>query len=299
MVVDLQDIGSRSYTYISCLRLTMEACFELNKTVVVLDRPNPLGGLKVGGPIMEDRWMSYVGDYRVPYVYGLTIGELAQMAKDNSGWLDVTSDAVRQRGKLIVVPMNGWRRSMTWNDTGLKWIATSPNIPTVGAAFGYALTGLAGWGGTTGIPTKFSHGVGSEYPFRFLNYPGRKPADVAAALTALHLGGLTFTPFTYRDNGTDHSGVYVGITNWNAVDPTRLAFEMMKLDAAWNPLGNPYAHITGSGADLFEKHEGSTAWFKEISTKGKNADVSAFFRVWDAQDANFQQWSKRWWLYPQ
>lgn len=298
MVVDLQDIGTRSYTFISCLRYTMEACFEQNKTVVVLDRPNPLGGLKVGGPLdAKNMKMSYVGAYRVPYVFGLTIGELAQMAKDTPGWLDVAEN-VRANGKLIVVPMNGWRRSMTWQDTGLKWVPTSPNIPTVGAAFGYSLTGLAGWGGTTGVPTKISHGVGTAYPFRFLNYPGHKPAEVAATFNALHLAGLNFVPYAYLDEEkVERSGVYVQITDWNAVEPTRLAFEMMKLDAAWNPSGNPYAKATGSGADLFEKHVGSTAWYQEISTKGKRADVDAFFRTWDAADADFQKMSQRWWLY--
>ncbi len=294
MVVDLQDIGTRSYTFISCLRKTMEACFEQNITVVVLDRPNPLGGLKVGGPIIEDKWLSYVGDYRVPYVFGLTIGELAQMAKDNPGWLDVPEN-VRVSGKLIVVPMNGWRRSMIWQDTGLKWAPTSPNIPTVGAAFGYSLAGLAGAINTA----KFQHGVGTAYPFRFLNYPNRRPADVAATMNALNLAGLNFVSYTYRDaEGTERSGVYVNITDWNAVEPTRLAFEMMKLDAAWNPNGNPYGKLSGTEANSFEKYVGSTAWFQEISTKGRRADVAAFFRTWDAQDAAFQQWSQRWWIYP-
>ncbi len=298
MVVDLQDIGSRSYTFISCLRYVMEACFEENKTVVVLDRPNPLGGLKVGGPMLDAaQKLSYVGAYRIPYVYGLTIGELAQMAKDNAGWLDVPSDSIRTQGKLIVVPMSGWKRSMLWPDTGLKWVPTSPNIPTVAAAFGYALTGLAGWGGTTGIPTLFSHGVGSEYPFRFLNYPNHKPAELAATFNALHLSGLQFIPYTYLEQKTERSGVYVYISDWNAVEPTRLAFEMMKLDAAWNPKGNPYARTTGTGADLFVKHVGSDAWFKEISTRGARADVAAFFRTWDAQDAAFQQRSRWWWKY--
>ncbi len=312
MVVDLQDIGSRSYTFISCLRLTMEACFTLHKTVVVLDRPNPLGGLKVGGPMSRDNLISYVGAYPVPYVFGLTIGELAQMTLDNPGWLQVT-DEIRLSAlvnhRLIIVPMNGWRRSMTWQDTGLKWVPTSPNIPSAAAAFGYAMTGLVG---VDGIPTKFSFGIGSEYPFRFLNYPGRKPAELAATLTALNLAGLKFTPYTYLDPKTkvERSGVYLGITDWNAVNPTRLAFEMMKLDAAWNPGDatwkrgdNAYMHITGSGADLFEKliAEKPTSpklWLKEISTKGKNADVNAFFREWDAQDTAFQQRSQRWWIYP-
>ncbi len=312
LVVDLQDIGTRSYTFISCLRLAMEACFELNKTILVLDRPNPLGGLKVGGPMSKDNLISYVGAYPVPYVFGLTIGELAQMTLDNPGWLQIKEtdrqNAIKNH-RLIVVPMNGWRRSMIWQDTGLKWTPTSPNIPSAGSAFGYAMTGLVG---VEGIPTKFSFGIGSEYPFRFLNYPGKKPADLAATLTALNLAGLKFTPYTYLDPKTkiERSGVYLGITDWNAVSPSRLAFELMKLDAAWNPGDstwrrgdNAYMHISGSGADMFEKliaekPGNPKLWLKEITAKGKNADVAGFFRDWEAQDATFQQRSQRWWIYP-
>jgi len=292
MVVDLQDIGTRSYTYISCLRLVMEACFAQDKEVIVLDRPNPLGGLKVGGPMMEERWMSYVGEYKVPYVYGLTIGELARMAKDNVGWLDVPDD-VRQRGVLLVVPMHGWHRSMLWPDTGLKWVPTSPGIINVPAAFGYGLTGLGGQLG------KFSHGFGTPYPFRLLNYPGKTPEALAVTMKALHLPGLDFRPLHYKDAaGTDRSGAYVVVTDWNAVDPTELSFYMMKLAAAWDPAGNPFAEAKASDADLFNKHVGSTAWWEEITKKGARADVAGFFRIWDTEDAKYQQWSRRWWLYP-
>jgi uncharacterized protein YbbC (DUF1343 family) len=295
MVVDLQDLGTRSYTFISCLRLTMEACFEQNKTVVVLDRPNPLGGLKVGGPILEEKWMSYVGEYRIPYVFGLTIGELAQIAKDTPGWLDPGNDNVRKRGKLIVVPMRGWRRSMVWTDTGLKWIPTSPNIPSVGAAFGYSLTGLARPIEKVGL---FAFGVGTPYPFRLLNYPGRKPAELAATMNRLGLGGLHFDERDYRDEKGDHSGVYVNITNWNAVDPTKLAFEMMKLDAAWAPGGNPYAKLSDKDYQRsFEIYVGSSSWWQELRARGGNADVEGYFKTWDAQDAAFQKWSQQWWLY--
>ncbi len=295
MVVDLQDLGTRSYTFISCLRSTMEACFEQNKMVVVLDRPNPLGGLKVGGPMMENNLISYIGDYPVPYVFGLTIGELAIIAEQNPGWLDIP-EIVRVRAiqnrRLIVVPMNGWRRSMTWQDTGLKWVPTSPNIPTVGAAFGYSLTGLAG------ITGSFHHGVGTPYPFRFLNYPNHKPAELAATMNRLGLAGLDFIPYTYLDDkGVERSGVYVDITDWNAVEPTRLAFEMMKLDAGWNPGGNPYAKFGNSDENLYERYVGSMAWAQAIRTQGPRVDVAAFFRTWDAQDAAFQQWSRRWWIY--
>jgi uncharacterized protein YbbC (DUF1343 family) len=305
MVVDLQDLGTRSYTFISCLLCTMEACFEQNKTVVVLDRPNPLGGLRVGGPVIEEQWMSYVGAYRVPYVFGLTIGELARIAKDNLSMLpnpvlispplrrlfDVSPEVWR-RGKLVVVPMSGWRRSMLWPDTGLKWIPTSPNIPTAAAAFGYGLTGLSSAGGVSG----FGLGVGTPFPFRLLNYPNRPPAEVAAALNALKLPGLSFTPKVYGDRN-DKSGVYVNIIDWNLVDPTRLAFELMKLNAAWTPGDNPFARMGDERS--FNIYVGSSAWWTEITKKGHRADVAGFFKKWDAEDAAFQQWTMRWWLYPE
>jgi uncharacterized protein YbbC (DUF1343 family) len=133
LVIDLQDVGSRSYTYVSCMRYAMEACFEEGVEVVVLDRPNPLGGLKVDGPMLDSEWMSYVGAFRVPYVHGLTIGA-----------------------------MRGWRRSMRWPETGLRWVPTSPMIPDFSAAVGYAMTGLGTYIGG------FRHGVGQRYPFRGL-----------------------------------------------------------------------------------------------------------------------------------
>src|SRR5581483_5127724 len=107
LVIDLQDIGTRSYTFISAMKLAMEACFENGVQVVVLDRPNPLGGLKVDGPLLDPQWTSYVGEFHVPYVHGLTIGELALMAKEAPGVLDVP-EAVRARGKLTIIPMRGW-----------------------------------------------------------------------------------------------------------------------------------------------------------------------------------------------
>jgi uncharacterized protein YbbC (DUF1343 family) len=256
-----------------------------------------VGGLRVGGPIVEEQWMSYVGDYQIPYVYGLTMGELARMAKDTPGWLRTAAglplpDPIRKSGHLLVVPMRGWHRSMLWPDTGLHWVPTSPKVTNVGAAFGYGLTGLGG------IIGAFSHGVDTPYPFRLLNYPGKTPQELALAMNSLHLGGLAFEPMAYKEDGETKSGVYIAITNWNAVVPTELSFYMMKYAAEWDPKGNPFARATGTEADLFNKHVGSSAWWDEISRKGGRADVAGFFRVWNAEDAKFQKWSEPWWLYP-
>jgi uncharacterized protein YbbC (DUF1343 family) len=309
MVVDLQDLGTRSYTFISCLLCTMEACFEQGKTVVVLDRPNPLGGLKVGGPIIEDKWMSYVGAYRIPYVFGLTIGELARVAKENPDLVlpnpNLLSASVRpyfdtprdvwRRGNLIIVPMSGWRRSMLWPDTGLKWIPTSPNIPTWQAAFGYSMTGMIGVFGN------FQIGIGTPYPFQLLNYKdatqNRKYTELAAQLNALKLSGLTFVPNLYNVGRDQKEGVLIKITDWNAVEPTRMAFELMNLDAGWTKSGNPYARVPNDRP--FNIIVGSSAWWTELTTKNGHANVAAFFKSWDAQDLAFQQRTRPWWLYPE
>ena len=166
LVVDLQDVGVRSYTYVSCMRYAMEACFENNVEMVVLDRPNPLGGLKVDGPPLDRKFMSYVGAFQVPYVHGLTIGELARMAKETPGSLK-TSESARKKGRLRIIPMTGWKRSMLWTQTGLRWKPTSPYIPDLSAVLGYPMTGLgAQMGG-------FRHGIGTDYPFRFLTFKGK------------------------------------------------------------------------------------------------------------------------------
>ena len=160
LVIDLQDVGVRCYTYVSCMRYAMEACFENQVEVVVLDRPNPLGGEKMAGPTIDEKWMSYVGAFPMPFVHGMTIGELALWSKKTPGVLKV-ADSVRKLGKLTIVPMLGWKREMTWPQTGLRWIPTSPNIPSLDSVAGYPMTGLgAQLGG-------FRHGIGTDHPFRF------------------------------------------------------------------------------------------------------------------------------------
>src|SRR5438552_13127449 len=120
LVYDLQDTGVRSYTFISTMGLAMEACAQAGVEFIVLDRPNPLGGERVEGPMLEDRFRSFVGQWNIPYAYGMTCGELARMI-NGEGW-------IKSPCKLTVVRMIGWRRPMVWRDTGLAWAPTSPNV---------------------------------------------------------------------------------------------------------------------------------------------------------------------------
>lgn len=286
LVIDLQDIGTRSYTFISCMKLAVEACFENGVEVIILDRPNPLGGLKVDGPPIEKTWQSYVGAFQVPYVHGLTIGELARMAVSKPGILDLT-EAQRRAGKLTVVTMNGWRRYMSWPKLGLKWIAPSPNIPDFPAVVGYAMTGLgAQLGG-------FQHGIGSEYPFRILTHKTASLDQLERELKRRAIPGLAFERKSFQQGSK--IGLYVRIDNWSAWRPTELSFHMMQIAALFEP--NPFAKATDNQSRLFNKHVGSSSWWREIAQKGSNANRAGFIGVWERQSKQFQLQSRNYWLY--
>lgn len=279
LVIDLQDVGVRSYTYVSCMRYAMEACFENGVEVVVLDRPNPLGGLKVDGPPLDHEWRSYVGAFHVPYVHGLTIGELAQVAKYTSGNMQV-SNAVRQKGKLTVIKMHGWHRAMLWPQTGLQWQPTSPYIPNLSAVLGYAMTGLGAQVGG------FSHGIGTPYPFRLLRFKGKSSTELQQALLAKQIPGMSFRILrTQSAAGATVEGVYVNVSDWSKVRPTEISFHMMQLTAEWT---HPNPFTTAKNPGLFNKHVGSTKWWNEISQRGAQARVDLFVQKWATQARAFQ-----------
>lgn len=291
MVIDLQDIGTRSYTYISSMRLTMQACFENGVEVIILDRPNPLGGLKVDGPILDPELRSYVGAFPIPYLHGLTIGELAMMAKDQVGWLEIPREN-RIKGKLTIVPMRGWKRSMTWGETGLRWIPTSPLISSPAAVLGYAMTGL----GTE--LNGFQHGYGTPHPFRLLRHKGIYADDLIRHLATIPHMGLRFEKRTVSNQqGKPYEGVYTHLDDWNAIMPVEFSFHMMIL-ACRIEGGNPYADASENAIGLFKKHMGDPAWWKEISTHGSDARLDRFLRHWRKENQAFVQKSRKYWLYP-
>ena len=290
LVIDLQDVGVRCYTYISCMRLVMEACFEAGVEVVVLDRPNPLGGMKLAGPMMDEPCMSYVGAFEIPFVHGMTIAELALWSKKTPGVLKV-SEYVRKGGKLVIVPMKGWSRTMTWPQTGLAWHPTSPNIPTLDSVAGYPMTGLGAQMG------KFKHGIGTPHPFRFLTFEGMEPSDLKAELDAIGVAGLSFQLKTLTNsNGVETTGVYIVISNWKAWRPTDLAFHMMRLSAKWQQ-PSPFSQAKESEITLFNKHVGSLAWWKQLSAQGSAVGVDSFFSKWDLACRSFRSQVNSYLLY--
>jgi uncharacterized protein YbbC (DUF1343 family) len=277
VLIDFQDVGARSYTYISCMRYVIEACFSLDRPVkvIVLDRPNPLGGEKVDGPFLDRKWRSYVGAYETPYVHGLTIGEIARWAVATPGVLEL-DEAKRRRGALDVVTMRGWRRSMTWNLTGLNWVPTSPMINSAKAALGYAMSGLGC------MDSGFSHTSGVDQNFRFLTYPRRKAADLMAAFGNA-VPGLVLQPRQLAD-GTQ--GVYLSVGDWVKLRPTAISLHMLRQACVWS--SNPFAGLTGSKRELFIKHLGSEAFFEELRTQGARIDLGRWMQRWDGDAAAFR-----------
>ncbi len=287
LVIDLQDIGVRSYTFNVTMHHALEACFENGVEVVVLDRPNPLGGLKVDGPLLDRELFSGVGAFRVPYVHGLTMAELALFAAQELGALNIP-DTVRDRGRLTIVPMRGWRREMIWRDTGLKFVPTSPNVPDFDAVVGYAMTGLG-----CQMKDTFTWGIGKSYPFRGLDFPKITAAQLAADLAALRVPGVAFR---VRSDPADpkRDGVYVDVTDWAAWRPTELSFQMMRLACRYAP-PNPFARLPAG--DIFGKLVGSSAWVAALKRDGGRVDVEKFLAAWRADAAAYQERVKKYWLY--
>jgi uncharacterized protein YbbC (DUF1343 family) len=297
-VIDLQDIGTRSFTFVSAMRRAMEGCFEHGVEVVVLDRPNPLGGLKVDGPLLDAALArnNYVGAFRVPYVHGLTIGELARMTKAAPS-LDFPDEA-RARGKLTVIPMRGWTRSMRWPDTGLKWIPPSGGIKDFETALGYPMVGLGTYfNPASNFDIGFRHGVGPGLAFRGLTHKSFRAEALEKELRALRIPGIEIRRITAPDrNGNPTPGVYVDIVDYDAWNPTELNFHLMKLACKFEP-ANPFAPAPGRGFASFLLHLGSIDFLNDLAIRGAAIDLDAWLRGWREQVKIYRQQSRKYWLY--
>ncbi|PWU05821.1 MAG: DUF1343 domain-containing protein, partial [Verrucomicrobia bacterium] len=256
-----------------------------------LDRPNPLGGYKVDGPILDKEWKSYVGVLPVPYVHGLTIGEIAWACKSEPDWLSISKE-VREKGKLTIFPMQGWNREMLWPQTGLKWIATSPAIISFESVLGYPMTGLGCQSGG------FLHGYGTKDPFRLLTFPNQKTAFLEKNLKARRIPGINFEKrrSLVLNNQKYQEGLYIKINNFHAWNPTELNFHLMQLACEWNSK-NPFTNETESNINLFNKHVGSTEWWNALSKRGSKVDLNYFLNKWKKEAKEFHDWSKKYWLY--
>jgi uncharacterized protein YbbC (DUF1343 family) len=245
VVYDVQDLGNRSYTFISTLGYVMDQAAKDNLQVIVLDRPNPLGGIRIEGPRLDASFTpSFVGLYDIPYVYGLTPGELALWI--NARYLDKPC-------RLTIISMKGWIRPMVWEDTGLKWIPTSPNIPTAAAARAYTATGFLG---EIGIES----GCGGPNPFQVVQGPHWDAEALAQRFNALHIPGVHARILdSDRENG-----VYLQIDPRNSGNLTAINFQAIEILEDMVDGFSPFRRTDADQRDMFDKIAGNTALRRQL-----------------------------------
>ena len=216
VLYDIQDVGHRTYTYVSTLTYLMEACAAAGVAVWVLDRPDPLGGRVVGGPMLDPDLVSFIGVHPVPQVYGMTPGEWARM---------VRAERVPEVD-LRVIPLEGWQRGMTYGETGLPWVPPSQHIPHWESSFFYAMTG------TIGELRRVNEGVGTPTPFELIGAPWLDGREFAHRLNALGLPGVRFRALSYTPrygtgSGELLQGVQIHVLDYEGVDPPRVGAALM------------------------------------------------------------------------
>jgi uncharacterized protein YbbC (DUF1343 family) len=217
LVFDIQDIGVRSYTYIYTMAKAMEACAEFNIPFIVLDRPNPLGGTHVEGNILDTTFSSFVGLYPLPYLHGMTIGELAKYFNIEC---NINCD-------LTVIPMLNWEREMNFGNTGLKWIPTSPHVPEWQTVAYLATTGTLGELHTVSI------GVGYTTPFKLIGAPWANGNELSITLNTLQLPGVYFRPIYFKPfyssfKGEMCQGIQLHITDYKTFKPYVTGLHIMQ-----------------------------------------------------------------------
>ncbi len=285
LVYDIQDIGCRSYTFISTMGLAMEAAAENNIELVVLDRPNPIGGLKVEGSLVEDKFISFVSQFKIPYLYGLTCGELARLLNGEK--------MLNKMCKLTVVPMKGWKRNMTFDQTGLPWVLTSPHVPQSTSAYYYAASGILGEFSFMSI------GVGYTLPFQVFAKDSIDASALTKRMNDLHLPGVLFRPIFLKPfyavgQGKNYSGVQFYLTDYKKVRMTEIQFYVMQEMAVLYPDKKCFGPETEKRFDMFDKVCGSDQIRLLMS---KNMKVNDMLSYWRKDETAFQKLSKKYYLY--
>lgn len=287
LVYDIQDNGCRSYTFISTMAMAMEQCARLGKEFVVLDRPNPLGGNKVEGLCTDPDDISFVGYLPVPYIYGLTPGELAKM---------IVGEGMLKTDKplnLTVVRMDGWERGMLFEDTAMPWVLPSPHIPTPQTAIYYPATGIAG------ELDYLSIGVGYTLPFRTFAAPWINASRLAAKLNGMDIPGVAFRPIHYKPyygfkRGENLQGVELYITDYDAAPLTLIQFYVMEALAELYPAHKALADAPVKRLSMFDKVTGSK---KVRPVFFKNYKVAELLPLWNRDLESFKASKEKYHLY--
>ena len=292
MVYDIQDVGARSYTFISTLGLVMEACAEKGIEVMVLDRPNPLGGNKIEGCYVEQPFNSFVSQYRIPYIYGLTVGELAQLINEEGLNRGQLGDQAPSKCRLSVVPMEGWTRDMLYEDTGLPWVLPSPNIPFKDSPKYYVSSGICGE-----LYGFLNIGVGYTLPFQVFGATWIDPVAFKAKLDSYRLPGVSFRTIYYQPisgtlKGQLVAGVQFFFTDYEKARLTELQFHVMQALAELYPDKKAFDVATGVG--LFDKVCGTDYVRQEFVKRYNFADIKEY---WRKGEKSFRALAQKYHLY--
>lgn len=286
LVYDIQDIGCRSFTYISTMGAAMEAAAENGKEFIVLDRPNPLGGLRVEGNLAEEGYLSFVSQFKIPYLYGLTCGELAQLLNGERMLAGAPC-------RLQVVKMKGWRRKMTYPETGLPWVPPSPHIPHPNSALFYPISGIVGELGYLSI------GVGYTIPFELFGAPWIEAERLAAALNRLNRPGIRFRPIYFKPFYAVGKGELLQGVQVHLVDPSKarlseIQFLVMQEIAALYPERAVFDQADKGRFAMFDKVCGSNQIRERFAKRNRWKDIQAY---WNKDVASFKRLSKPYYLY--
>ena len=292
MVYDIQDVGVRSYTYISTLGLVMEACGEKGIEVMVLDRPNPLGGNKIEGCVVEPGFFSFVSQYRIPYVYGLTVGEVAMMINEEGMNCGQKGTQEPAHCKLTVIPMEGWTRDMVYEDTGLPWVLPSPNIPFKDTPVYYAAAGICGE-----LYGFLNIGIGYTLPFQVFSATWLDAVRLKERLESYELPGISFRtiwfkPFSGSQKGELVQGVQYFFTDYERARITETQFYVMQAVAELYPDKKAFEIIKGYG--LFDKVCGTDYVRYEIQKHYKASDIIGY---WRKDEEAFRALSQKYHIY--
>lgn len=287
LVYDIQDIGCRSFTYISTMGLAMEAAAENGKEFVVLDRPNPLGGIKIEGNLTEDDCVSFVSQFKIPYLYGLTAGELALMLNGERMLKD------KKQCKLHVVKMKGWKRKMDYRQTGLQWVPSSPHIPHPHSAFFYPVSGILG------ELQYMSIGVGYTIPFQMFAAAWIEAEKLAKRLNGLNVPGVVFRPihikpFYSTGKGEHLQGIQVHITDFKKAPLSEIQFLVMQEAAALHPDRAIFDHADKGRFRMFDLVSGSKQIRERFSKRNRWEDIRDY---WYKDVEDFRKLSKKYYLY--
>lgn len=292
MVYDIQDVGVRSYTFISSLGLVMEACAEKGIEVMVLDRPNPLGGNKIEGNYVEPEFNSFVSQYRIPYVYGLTVGELAVLINEEGLNRGQKGNQEPARCKLTVVPMKGWTRDMVYEDTGLPWVLPSPNIPFKDSPMYYASSGICGE-----LYGFLNIGIGYTLPFQVFGAEWIDPERLKTELESYDIPGVSFRTIWYKPFSGSLKGLLVGgvqyfFTDYEKARLTEVQFMVMQALAELYPDKKAFEIISGYG--LFDKVCGSDMIRNIFSQTYCFDDIRDY---WRKDEDDFRRLSRKYHMY--